>query len=252
VASRKRGWVLATIAFIIRPLLLVLTKRSWRGLEHIPSDRGFIFVANHISHSDPLLFAHFAYDNGVPPRFLAKQGVFKYPVIGRILLATGQVPVRRGTTDVTSSFAGALEAVGEGYGVIVYAEGSITRDPDLWPMIGKTGAARLALQTGCPVIPVAQWGAQNVLWPYTKWPRLFPRKTIEVLVGPPVDLDDLRGRKVTSPLLHEATDRIMADVSALLGEIRGEKPPDVRFDPRAHGLPETGNPGRPYNRPGDA
>jgi 1-acyl-sn-glycerol-3-phosphate acyltransferase len=250
VASRKRGWVLTTIAVIIRPLLVVFTKRSWRGLENIPSDRGFIFVANHLSHADPLLFAHFAYDNGVPPRFLAKQGVFKYPVIGRILLATGQVPVRRGTTDVTASFAGALEAVDEGYGVIVYAEGTITRDPDLWPMIGKTGAARLALQTGCPVIPVAQWGAQNVLWPYTKWPRLLPRKTIYVQVGPPVELDDLRGRKVTSPLLHEATDRIMADVTALLGEIRGEKPPEVRFDPRVHGLPETGDPGRPYNRPG--
>jgi 1-acyl-sn-glycerol-3-phosphate acyltransferase len=249
VARRKRGWVLVTIASIIRPLLLVLTKRSWRGLEHIPRDQGFVFVANHISHADPLLFAHFAYDNNVPPRFLAKQGVFKYPVIGRILLATGQIPVRRGTTDVTSSFAGALEAVEQGYGVIVYAEGSITRDPDLWPMVGKTGAARLALQTGAPVIPVAQWGAHEVLWPYTKWPRLFPRKTIHVQVGPPVELDDLRGRKVTSPLLHEATDRIMADVTKLLGEIRDDKPPEVRFDPRAHGLPETGNPGRPYNRP---
>lgn len=251
MATRKRGWALATIATIIRPLLMMLTKRSWRGQEHLP-DRGFVLVVNHISHADPLLFAHFAHDNDVPPRFLAKQGVFKYPVIGRLLLATGQVPVRRGTMDVTSSFAGAREAIEQGYGVIVYAEGSISRDPDLWPMVGKTGAARLALQTGCPVVPVAQWGAHDVLWPYTKRPRLFPRKTIWVLVGPPVDLDDLRGRKVTSPLLHEATDRIMADVTALLGEIRGETPPATRFDPRAHGLPETGNPGRPYNRPDKA
>jgi 1-acyl-sn-glycerol-3-phosphate acyltransferase len=251
VAARKRGWALAIIATIIRPLLMVLTKRSWHGQENIP-DRGFVLVVNHISHADPLLFAHFAYDNGVPPRFLAKQGVFKYPVIGRLLLAAGQIPVRRGTTDVTSSFAGALEAVEQGYGVIVYAEGSISRDPDLWPMVGKTGAARLALQTGAPVIPVAQWGAQHVLWPYTKRPRLFPRRTIHVRVGPPVELDDLRGRKVTSPLLHEATDRIMADVTALLGEIRGEKPPETRFVPREHGLPETGNPGQPYNRPDKA
>lgn len=248
MATRKRGWPLAFIATIIRPLLMLLTKRDWRGQENFP-DGGFVLVVNHISHADPLLFAHFAYDNGVPPRFLAKQGVFKYPVIGRLLLATGQVPVRRGTTDVTASFAGALEAVEQGYGVIVYAEGTITRDPDLWPMIGKTGAARLALQTDSPVIPSAQWGAHNVLWPYTKRPRLFPRKTIKVRVGPPVDLDDLRGKKVTSPLLHQATDRIMADVAELLGEIRGEKAPEPRFDPRTHGLPETGNPNRPYNRP---
>jgi 1-acyl-sn-glycerol-3-phosphate acyltransferase len=248
VARRKRGWALVTIATIIRPLLFLFTKRLWRGQENIP-DRGFVMVANHISHADPLLFAHFAYDSGIPPRFLAKQGVFKYPVIGKLLLATGQIPVRRGTSDVTSSFAGALEAVEQGDGVIVYAEGTITRDPDLWPMIGKTGAARLALQTDSPVIPVAQWGAQNVLWPYSRFPRLLPRKTIQVLVGPPVELDDLRGRKVTSKLLHEATDRIMADVTALLGEIRGEEPPEKRFDPRQHGLPETGNPHRPYNRP---
>lgn len=247
MATRKRGWALAFIGCVLRPLLMVLTKRSWRGQENLP-DHGFVIVVNHISHADPLLFAHFAYDNDVPPRFLAKRGVFKYPVIGRLLLATGQIPVRRGTTDVTSSFAGAVEAIEAGYGVIVYAEGSITRDPDLWPMIGKTGAARLALQTGCPVIPAAQWGAHEVLWPYTKWPRPLPRKTIRVQVGPPVELDDLREKKVGSPLLHEATDRIMSDVAALLGEIRGEKPPEARFVPKAHGLPETGNPGRPYNR----
>jgi 1-acyl-sn-glycerol-3-phosphate acyltransferase len=231
VSRRKRGWALIIIAGLLRPLLLVLTKRRWRGQEHIP-DGGFVFVANHISHIDPLLFAHFAYDNGVPPRFLAKQGVFKYPVIGRLLLATGQIPVRRGTTDVTSSFAGVVEAVEAGDGVIVYAEGSITRDPDLWPMIGKTGAARLALQTGCPVIPVAQWGANEVLPPYAKKLNLLPRKTHHVLAGPPVDLTRFYDKEMTPELLKEATEVIMAAITRQLEQIRGEKAPTTPYDPR--------------------
>ena len=66
----------------------------------------------------------------------------------------------------------------------IYPEGTITKDPDLWPMIGKTGAARVALETGCPVIPIAQWGPQEILAPYSKRLRLLPPKTVHVLAGP--------------------------------------------------------------------
>ena len=57
---------------------------------------------------------------------------------------------------------------------MIYPEGTLTRDPDLWPMTGKSGAARIALATGCPVIPVGQWGAQEILPPYAKKPRPLP------------------------------------------------------------------------------
>ena len=77
--------------------------------------------------------------------------------------------------------------------VVVYPEGTITRDPDLWPMAGKSGAARIALATGCPVIPIGQWGAQDLLAPYAKKPDLFPRKPVTMKVGDPVDLSDLVG-----------------------------------------------------------
>jgi 1-acyl-sn-glycerol-3-phosphate acyltransferase len=126
--------------------------------------------------------------------------------------------------------------------VVVYPEGTLTRDPDLWPMVGKTGAARIALSAGVPVIPVAQWGAQDILYPYAKRPSLLPRKTIHANAGPPVDLDDLRGRPITPELLREATDRIMAAVTSLLEEVRGETAPAERFDPRAAGVRPTGNP----------
>jgi 1-acyl-sn-glycerol-3-phosphate acyltransferase len=100
-------------------------------------------------------------------------------------------------------------------------------------MTGKTGAARIALTTGAPVIPVAQWGAQEVIGPYRKEFRILPRKVMRVTAGPPVDLDDLRGRDLDAKTLREATERIVAAITALLEEIRGETAPAERFDLRA-------------------
>jgi len=114
----------------------------------------------------------------------------------------------------------------------VFPEGTLTRDPDLWPMVGKTGAARLALSSGVPVIPVAQWGPQLILPQYSKRLHPFPRKKVSIHAGPPVDLSDLRGRPQDSAVLTEATERIMAAITALLEEIRGEKAPAVRYDMR--------------------
>jgi 1-acyl-sn-glycerol-3-phosphate acyltransferase len=128
--------------------------------------------------------------------------------------------------------------------VIVYPEGTITRDPDLWPMIGRTGVARIALETGCPVIPCAQWGAHELLPPYSKRPHLLPRKVNRVRAGPPVDLADLQGKPVTSEVLRLATDRIMSAIAEQLGELRGQPAPATRFDPRRSGAPLTGNPRR--------
>ena len=109
-------------------------------------------------------------------------------------------------------------------------------------MRGKTGAARIALATGCPVIPVGQWGAQEILPAYTARPHVFPRKTTAYKVGDPVDLADLRDKPLTDEVLHEATDRIMAAITALVEDLRGETAPAVRFDPKASGVNEIGNP----------
>lgn len=241
--KQKLGFWYRVVAGIIRPILMVLTKRDWQGTEHLPPvGTGVVVSPNHVSYVDPLTFAHFLWDNGRAPRYLAKEGVFRIPVIGRIIAACGQIPVYRESRDATQAFRYAVRAIERGECVGIYPEGTITRDPDLWPMAGKTGAARVALQTGCDVIPVAQWGPQELLPPYSKRPRLFPRKTMHVIAGPPVNLDDLRGRPLTSTLLHEATDRIMDAITAELAKLRRESPPAVRFDPRAHGVPATGNP----------
>jgi 1-acyl-sn-glycerol-3-phosphate acyltransferase len=125
--------------------------------------------------------------------------------------------------------------------VVVYPEGTLTRDPDLWPMVGKSGAARIALETGCPVIPVGQWGAHELLYPYTKKPHLFPRAKITMKVGDPVPLDDLRALPRSLDLINQATARIMDALTELVEDLRGEKAPSERFDPRKQGLNETGD-----------
>jgi 1-acyl-sn-glycerol-3-phosphate acyltransferase len=109
-------------------------------------------------------------------------------------------------------------------------------------MRGKTGAARVALETRCPLIPVAQWGAQEILSPYARRISLFPRKTMMMYAGPPVDLSDLYERPLDTKVLREATDRLMDRITELLGELRGEERPTERFDPRTHRVPEVGDP----------
>lgn len=230
------------IATFLRALLMLLTRRDWRGAENFPSTGGFVVCPNHLSHADPFVFAHFLYDNGHPPFFLGKSEVFEIPILGRLLTAAQQIPVERGTTHAAEAFAAAVAAVRDGKTVPIFPEGTLTRDPQMWPMTGKTGAARVALTTRCPVIPVAQWGPQEIQRPYARELRLFPRKTMRMLAGPPVDLSDLYDRHLDVATLHEATNRILDAITRQLETIRGEKAPATRFDSRVAGVPEIGNP----------
>ena len=228
VGSKPVGYRI--VEGILRPWLMLLTKRDWRGGERVRTDGGCIVAMNHLSWFDPLVAAHFVNDNGRPVRFLAKAEVFRIPLIGRLLRNAGQIPVQRGTSAAVGSLHAAVEAVQAGACVVIYPEGTLTRDPNLWPMSAKNGVARIALTTGAPVIPAAQWGPQEVIPTYAKKFRILPRKTMHVWAGPPVYLDDLRGQPLTGTVLTEATTRIMAAITAILGEIRGEQPPAAPLD----------------------
>ncbi|MCO5971000.1 lysophospholipid acyltransferase family protein [Actinoallomurus soli] len=222
----------AIVVGILRPLLFTLLKRDWKGQDNVPRKGGVIIAVNHLSWSDPLALAHFIYKAGRFPVYLAKAGVFKAPVIGRIIRRTGQIPVYRDRSDAALALRDAEKGLRAGECVIFYPEGTCTRDPDLWPMTGKTGAARMALTTGVPVIPVAHWGA-HILWPYgTKRFRPFPRKTMHVIAGPPVDLSKYEGRPLDAETLNAATADIMRAIADLLGELRGEPAPEKLYDPR--------------------
>lgn len=242
--QQKRGWAWNLAVCLVKPSLLATTTREWVGGERIPETGGCVLVLNHISHIDPLTAAHIVYDHGRIPRYLAKASLFRNRFMRRFMTAAGQIPVERLSKDAAEAYAAAVDAVRNGECVVVYPEGTITRDPDLWPMAGRTGAARIALATGCPVIPIGQWGAHKLLAPYAKKPDLFPRKKITMKVGDPLDLSDLVAQSPTPEAVHEATERIMAAITSLVEDVRGGSAPAERFDARKAGLPETGNPYR--------
>lgn len=248
MARRGRGWAMALIATLLRRPLMLLTKRDWQGAENLPAEGGCVVVTNHVSEVDPVTFGHFIYDNGRLPRFLGKAEVFKVPLLGQLITSAEQIPVYRKTADAAKAFRAAVAAVDAGECVIVYPEGTLSRDPELWPMTGKSGAARIALTTGCPVIPCAQWGPNELLPPYARKPALLPRKVMRVRAGAPVDLSDLKDKKLTPAVLREATDRIMAAITLLLEDIRGGQAPASRFDSKAAGMADIGNPHDPRNK----
>jgi 1-acyl-sn-glycerol-3-phosphate acyltransferase len=242
--QQKRGWAWNIAVPLVKPLLLATTTRTWVGGEKLPETGGCIVVFNHVSHVDPLIAAHFVYDHGRLPRYLAKSGLFKNRVLGFFLTAAGQIPVERLTKSAVGAYDAAVAAVRNGECVVVYPEGTLTRDPAQWPMTGKTGAARIALETGCPVIPVGQWGPQQLLAPYARRPNLFPRKHITMRAGDPVDLSDLVASPRTPEVVQQATDRIMAALTEQVALIRGEVAPAERFDPRRAGVRQIGNPNK--------
>ncbi|TDD24262.1 1-acyl-sn-glycerol-3-phosphate acyltransferase [Kribbella turkmenica] len=230
----RRGFWFGLVVAIVKPFMLVFTKPEFTGRENMPRSGGVVFAPNHISHFDPLVLGFYIWECRRIPRFLGKASVFKIPVVGRIISSAGQIPVYRESAQAADAFRDAVAAVERGECVGVYPEGTITRDPELWPMTGKTGAARIALMTGCPVIPLANWGAQEIFASYSGKLRirLLPRKRIQVRAGKPVDLSAFRGRPITNQLLHEATEVIMHAVAATLGELRGETPPKELYDLR--------------------
>ncbi|MFI1739550.1 lysophospholipid acyltransferase family protein [Streptomyces sioyaensis] len=232
MSRRRIGFWYRLAAVICKPPLLVLFKRDWRGMEHIPADGGFITAVNHNSYLDPLSYAHYQYNTGRVPRFLAKAGLFKSGFVGLMMRGTGQIPVYRETTDAATAFRAAVSAIEKGECVAFYPEGTLTRDPELWPMQGKTGAARVALLTKAPVIPVAQWGAHEAMPPYAKEKklRLLPRKMLRVQAGPPVDLSAFYDQEPTAEVLRAVTEVIMAAITEQLAVLRGESVPAEPYD----------------------
>jgi 1-acyl-sn-glycerol-3-phosphate acyltransferase len=223
-------WRLVTVS-VLRPLLQSLIRNKWEGTENIPRSGPVIFAPNHLSYVDWGTDALFFQANGRYPTFMIKASAFNIKFIGMVLRRAGQLPVHRGRADAALVLKQAERDLADGAAVIVYPEGTATRDPELWPMVAKTGVARLALTTGAPVIPVAHWGTQVIL-PYgSKDLKLFPRKIVRTVAGPPVDLSRWEGGRLSGSALREATAAIMADVTALVAELRGETPPVIPYDP---------------------
>jgi 1-acyl-sn-glycerol-3-phosphate acyltransferase len=231
--SYSRAWRRLTV-IVLPTVINALMKHEWRGQENIRNvrgDSGLILAINHLSYADVLAVCLFTYRSGRYPVFLAKSSLFGMKGLGAVMRGTGQLPVHRGQADAALVLKDAEQGLRDGACVIFYPEATATRDPNLWPMVAKTGVARLALATGVPVIPVAQWGPQRIL-PYGSFrPHLLPRTTVQIAAGPPVDLTAFENEPLTATVLRGATEAIMKDITGLLAGIRGETPPEQPYDP---------------------
>lgn len=241
MSERRRPSIFWLFAAIAVPAMSVPLRLRIAGAEKVPSEGSFVLAPNHYTEIDPVVMGLSLWHIGREPRFLAKAGLFRIPVIGALLSRSGQIPVERGGSPRGSGPLDAVhELVEKKRSVIVYPEGSLTRDPDLWPMRGKSGAVRIALENGIPIIPAAHWGAQKLMPRYGKTIRFLPRSTVHVVFGDPVDLSRFAGRPLDGPTLAEATEVVMAEITALLETLRDEKAPAARWNPSDHDQKDTG------------
>ncbi|MFC4949902.1 lysophospholipid acyltransferase family protein [Pseudonocardia sp. GCM10023141] len=225
----KNGFWISFCAVFFYPISWLVGRSRFEGLENIPRTGGALVVANHISHLDPVFTGLEVHRAGRVPRFLAKHSLFGTPVLGWAMKGSGQIPVYRESIDAQQSLRDGTKALEDGKVVLIYPEGTITRDPDGWPMHSRTGVARLALSADVPVLPVVHWGTREVYDGYNKKFRPLPRKPITVRCGPPVDLSAYRGRQIDAHLLREVTDLLMSRVRELLAEVRDEQAPAEFF-----------------------
>lgn len=230
MAREKAGLAIGLLIVVCYPLTRLLGRRRFEGLHYIPETGPILVVCNHVSYLDPIFTGVFMHRRGRIPRFLAKQGLWRMPVVGQVLSSAGQIPVRRNSPEASASLQAAQQALADGKAVLIYPEGTVTRDPDRWPMVARTGAARLALGNDVPVVPVVSWGTQRVYDHYGRRFRPLPRTDVVVRAGAPVDLSDLRRQPVDENVLRQATDRMMRRVRDLLAEVRREPAPPGFFD----------------------
>ena len=220
-----RAWVM-----ILFPVTNVFFTLKWRNLQRVPAPEqgGVIIAINHLSHADTTLMARLIWSSGRVPRFLIKAGVFEWPVIGRMMHGAGQIPVYRGTANAAQSLRDAVTALERGEAIVIYPEGTTTKDPDGWPMQAKTGIARLVLAApDIPVVPIGQWGPHKMGGFSIK--RFGRRRTSWASVGEPLDMSRFGGKEPSGALLREITDEIMSAVRDEVAAVRGEPAPTEFF-----------------------
>ena len=234
--------MLALVASILIPIVRLILKVEPKNIEKLPKRGAYILVGNHVTNLDALAVAYFVYVQlKRAPHFLAKESLFRIPVIGKILLAAGQIPVYRSGLRNDTPLKAAHAYLKAGHSIAIFPEGTLTRNPELWPMRGKSGAIRLALETGVPVYPIGQWGSEKILPQYGSRFRPGFWKPVHILVGDEIDLSDYRKRRLNPDELNEATKLVMQTVTELVEELRGEKAPLELWDPAKAGQPTSGN-----------
>lgn len=223
------------IAALVLPLFHSMVKLRISPDSSLPREGPFILAPNHYSEIDPIVMGVVVWKLRRTPRFLAKSSLFRVPLLSWLLRFTGQIPVERDSSSALGEPLKAAQRLAErGQGVIVYPEGTLTHDPDLWPMQGKSGAVRMALEQGIALYPAAHWGTHNWMGHYAKKIRVFPRTTIDVVVGQPLDLSAFTGKPITREVLTEATTLLMHEITRLVSQLRSEQAPSTLWDRNNH------------------
>jgi 1-acyl-sn-glycerol-3-phosphate acyltransferase len=201
---------------VLGPILKVLFRPWVEGVENLPKDGAAILASNHLSFSDSIFLPL-----SVPRRitFLAKSDYFtgrglKGRLTAGFMKGAGQVPIdRSGGRASEAALRKALEILGDGDMLGIYPEG--TRSPDGRLYRGKTGIARMALEAGVPVIPVAMINTFDVQPPGQVIPKI---QRIGIRIGEPLDFSRYEGMESDRFVLRSITDEIMYELMQLSGQ----------------------------------
>ncbi len=232
-SSRGPGLWWRITAGIILPIFRTFVTLKITPGSSLPQTGAFIVSPNHHSEIDPVVMGVAVWRLGRTPRFLAKASLFRVPILGAYLRKMGQIPVERTGASTTGALDAAHQLIQRGQGVIVYPEGTLTREPNLWPMKGKTGAVRMALEAGIALYPAAHWGTQDLMARYGKSIRVWPRPRITVVVGQAIDLERYRDQPMTREVLEEATNELMLAIQQLVAQLRGQSAPETIYQPQS-------------------
>ncbi len=251
--QRRSGPIIGVLQFLLRPAIWLLARPVHRGRENLAASGPMVLVGNHTGPFDALAYGHLLHASGVAPRFVAKQSLFSIWPLGAVLRATGQIPVLRGTDRAADALAAAQAALERGEAIMLFPEGTYTRDPEGWPMRGRLGAARLALRTGAPIVPVGCHGSRE-LWPVgSPIPHPGPGRRVQFQIGEPFTAQLLEGESQREAEVRVSVE-IMERIMRLLARMRRQEPPATMHDPDSDDFrPETGQravrPRRPWEGP---
>lgn len=216
-------------------LLTGAAKRDWDGFPSLPQTGPAIVVANHLSSFDAVLVADYILYHGRFPYFLAKASLWNVPLLGRFLRGIGQIPVVRGTHKASEALVEASHKLDEGKVVFIFPEGTTSRDPQMWPFAVKTGAARLAIETGMPIIPVGHWGSSTIC-PDNEGPQRvphpWPRPWVRFRSGEPIDLSAFGHDPDDREAVRGACAAIIEAIVPLVEQARGDVAPAERWNPK--------------------
>ncbi len=226
---RRRQPVYALAKAIVPPVVRFWVRLDCRGVLNIPAEGPVIVAANHLSYFDPVCLGTLVDSSGRRARFLTKSELFEKRILGWALRSAGQIPVYRESRDASQALVDAVAAMREGAAVVIYPEGTTTRNPDFSLMRPKSGVARLAALTGAPVVPVGIWGAQLLfargkIGPFRRGIRVVLRAGPPLYLGltPDASLDEI----------NAARDRVMEAIAKLTDEAKEGWSPPTWYRPK--------------------